>query len=101
MDIVFPSLPSGPRPPKLLEQVKRCIRDKHYSLRTEEVCVYWIHYFIRYSGLRHPTDMGATEVKTFLSGLTNERHVSVSTHKQALCAVSVQAGPRTGLPVAG
>jgi len=37
--------------------------------------------------MRHPIDMGATEVKAFLSCLTNERHVSVSTHKQALCAL--------------
>lgn len=32
-------------------------------------------------------DMGVPEVKAFLSYLTNERHVSVSTHKQALCAL--------------
>ena len=31
--------------------------------------------------------MGAAEVKSFLSFLTNERSVSVSTHKQALCAL--------------
>jgi integrase len=30
---------------------------------------------------------GADEVKAFLSYLTNERHVSVSTHKPALCAL--------------
>ncbi|WP_292934238.1 tyrosine-type recombinase/integrase [Noviherbaspirillum sp.] len=32
-------------------------------------------------------EMGADEVKAFLSYLTNERGVSVSTHKQALCAL--------------
>ena len=26
----------------------------HYSLRTEQTYVYWIRWFIRYSGLRHP-----------------------------------------------
>lgn len=75
------------RPPKLLDQVKRCIRDKHYSLRTEEAYVYWIKYFIRFNKLRHPAEMGAAELKAFLSYLTNERAVSVSTHKQALCAL--------------
>lgn len=87
MDV--PHLASAPlsKPPKLLDQVKRCIRDKHYSLRTEEAYVYWIRWFIRFHALRHPLDMGATEVKAFLSYLTNERNVSVSTHKQALCAL--------------
>lgn len=75
------------KPPKLLDQVRRCIRDKHYSLRTEEAYVYWIRWYIRFHGLKHPMDMGAAEVKAFLSCLTNERHVSVSTHKQALCAL--------------
>ena len=75
------------KPPKLLDLVKRCIRDRHYSLRTEEAYVYWIRWYIRFHGLRHPIDMGAAEVKAFLSYLTNERHVSVSTHKQALCAL--------------
>lgn len=73
--------------PKLLDLVRRRIRDKHYSLRTEEAYVYWIRWFIRFHCLRHPMDMGASEVKAFLSYLTNERRVSVSTHKQALCAL--------------
>jgi integron integrase len=77
----------GPTPPKLLDQVRRCIRDKHYSLRTEEAYVYWIRWYIRFNGLRHPTNMGGTEVQAFLSYLTNERGVSVSTHRQALCAL--------------
>ena len=78
---------AGSKPPKLLDQVRRCIRDKHYSLRTEEAYVYWIRWYIRFHGLRHPMDMGAAEVKAFLSYLTNDRRVSVSTHKQALCAL--------------
>jgi integron integrase len=77
----------NPHPPKLLDQLKRCLRDKHYSLRTEEVYVYWVRWFIRFHGLRHPAEMGAAEVKAFLSHLANERHVAVSTHRQALCAL--------------
>ncbi len=84
-DTAFPV--TAAKPPKLLDQVKRCIRDKHYSLRTEEAYVYWIRWYIRYHGVRHPMDMGAVEVAAFLSYLTNERNVSVSTHKQALCAL--------------
>jgi integron integrase len=75
------------QPPKLLDQLRRCIRDKHYSLRTERVYVYWSRWYIRFHGLRHPKEMGAPEIQAFLSYLANERHVSVSTHHQALCAL--------------
>lgn len=87
MDSLPATSASIPNQPKLLSRVKNCIRDKHYSLRTEEAYVYWIRWFIRFHGLRHPLEMGAAEVKSFLSFLTNERSVSVSTHKQALCAL--------------
>jgi len=37
--------------------------------------------------MRHPKDMGVTEVEAFLSMLANERKVSASTHNQALSAL--------------
>lgn len=37
--------------------------------------------------MRHPRDMGAAEVETFLNMLANERRVSASTHNQALSAI--------------
>jgi hypothetical protein len=73
--------------PRLLDQLRRCIRDKYYSQRTEKVYVYWVRWFIRFHALRHPAAMGIAEVQGFLSYLTNERHVSASTHKQARCAI--------------
>lgn len=73
--------------PRLLDQVRERMRDKHYSLSTEKVYVYWIRFFIRWSGLRHPLEMGVREVESFLTMLATERHVSPSTHKQALCAI--------------
>jgi hypothetical protein len=39
------------RPPKLLGQLKRRLRDKRYSLHTEEMYVYWARWFIRFHGL--------------------------------------------------
>ena len=59
----------------------------HYSLRTEEAYVYWVRSFIRWSGMRHPRDLGAEHVQAFLSMLANERRVSASTHRQALSAL--------------
>ena len=59
----------------------------HYGLRTEQTYVYWIRWFIRYSGLRHPKDMGRPEVEAFLTMLATERKVAASTHRQALSAL--------------
>lgn len=43
--------------------------------------------FVRYNNMRHPRDLGKVDVERFLAYLATERRVSVSTHKQALCAV--------------
>jgi integron integrase len=75
------------RPPRLISSLRERIRYLHYSLRTEQAYVYWVRAFVRYSGMRHPRELGQGDVERFLSFLANERHVSVSTHKQALCAL--------------
>jgi integron integrase len=72
---------------KVLDQLRERIRYLHYSIRTEEVYVYWVRFFIRFHGLRHPTTLGANEVEAFLSWLVNTRGVAASTHKQALSAL--------------
>lgn len=76
-----------PRKPRLLEQVRRRLRAKHYSLRTEQAYVHWIRRFILATGKRHPSTMGALEVEAFLSHLANEGRVSASTQNQALSAL--------------
>jgi len=48
---------SEPRPGRLLDEVRRCLRVKHYSLRTEQAYVGWIGRFILASGERHPRAM--------------------------------------------
>jgi len=64
------------QPPKLLDQLRHCLRDKHYSLRSERVSVYWARWYIRLHKLRHPADMGWPEINAFLSNLAHERAVS-------------------------
>jgi integron integrase len=59
----------------------------HYSLQTEKSYVYWVRWYIRWHGIRHPKDMDGKEVEAFLSMLANERKVSVSMHRQALSAL--------------
>lgn len=72
---------------RLLDQVRERIRYLHYSLRTEEADLLWVRGFVRFHGLRHPRTLGGPEVESFLNALVNDRHVSASTHKQALCAL--------------
>jgi integron integrase len=72
---------------RLLAQVRERARYLHYSQRTEKAYVYWARFFIRWHGLRHPRDMGAPQVEAFLTMLATQRHVSASTHNQALSAI--------------
>jgi integron integrase len=76
---------------RLLDQLRERIRYLHYSLQTEKAYLYWVRFFVRWHGrggvMRHPRDMGATDVETFLNMLANERQVSPSTHNQALSAI--------------
>jgi integron integrase len=84
---IAPDSTASGQPLKLLDQLRRCLRNKHYSWRTERVYVYWARWYIRFHQLRHPADMGGPEIHAFLSYLSNERSVSASTHHQALCAL--------------
>ncbi|MBI5709902.1 MAG: integron integrase [Candidatus Eisenbacteria bacterium] len=75
------------QPPRLLEQVRRAVRMRHYSRRTEEAYLLWIRRFILFHGKRHPSVLGAAEVTAFLSSLAVDRRVSASTQNQALSAI--------------
>ena len=59
-------VPEQDRPPfkstRLLDQLRERIRYLHYSLRTEEVYVYWARDLIHWSGLRHPRALGSPDV---------------------------------------
>ena len=73
--------------PRLLDEVRRCLRVKHYSDRTEHVYVGWIRRFILANDKRHPRELGAPEVERFLTRLAVEGKVSASTQNQALSAL--------------
>src|SRR6266853_1259182 len=81
------SEPAGPHKPKFLEEVRRAMRLRHYSLRTEQTYLAWIRQFILFHGKRHPKEMGEVEVSAFLTHLAADRHVAASTQNQALSAL--------------
>ncbi|MDB4949380.1 MAG: integron integrase [Gemmatimonadetes bacterium] len=73
--------------PKLLDQVRRTARLKHFSLRTERAYAQWVYRFVVHNGKRHPRDLGAREIQSFLTWLAVEGNVAASTQNQALCAL--------------
>lgn len=77
----------GSSAPRLMDEVRRVLRLKHYSLRTETVYVAWIRRFILANGKRHPRDMGESEVERFLSQLAVQGKVAATTQNQALAAL--------------
>src|SRR5262245_23633709 len=79
--------PKATSTPKLLTLVRRAARVHHYSPRTEEAYVAWVRRFVRYHGLRHPSDLGANEVRDFLTALADRGKLSASSQTQALSAL--------------
>ena len=79
--------PTGPLKSKFLEEVRRAMRLRHYSLRTEQTYLDWIRQFILFHGKRHPNDLGEVEISAFLTHLAADRNVAASTQNQALSAL--------------
>ena len=63
------------------------IRTARYSARTEAAYVSWIRRFVRFHGLRHPSELREGEVVAFLTHLATVKRVAASTQTQALSAL--------------
>ena len=63
------------------------IRIRHYSIRTEKAYIDWTKRYILFHNKRHPNEMGAPEIETFLTHLAMDRKVASSTQNQALSAL--------------
>jgi len=71
----------------LLDQMRQVLRLTHLSIRTEEAYVSWVRRFILFHDKRHPKEMGASEIRAFLSHLALQEQVAASTHNSALNAL--------------
>ena len=78
---------AAPRSARLMDEVRRKLRYKHYSLRTEQAYLGWIRRFIVASGTRHPRELGGGDVEVFLSRLATLGNVAAGTQNQALSAI--------------
>ena len=80
-------VPISSKSPRLLDQVRRLMRERKLAYTTEKTYLHWIRRYIRFHKMRHPSEMGAVEVDEFLSWLAVERRVSPSTQAIALNAL--------------
>jgi integron integrase len=78
---------TGNEAPRLMALVRRALRVRHLSRRTERAYAGWIRRFLQFHGMRHPSEMGAREIEDFLSYLAVSRKVAASTQNQALSAL--------------
>ena len=50
-----------------MDQMRKVMRVKHYSYQTETSYLQWARRFILFHDKRHPSELGTTEVRAFLS----------------------------------
>ena len=73
--------------PKFLDQCREVLRLKHYSIRTEQAYCSWIKRYILFHHKRHPSEMGESEIRSFLADLAVKGNVAASTQTVALSAL--------------
>lgn len=79
--------PEPERKFRLMEIVRRAMRERRYSVRTQEAYEGWIRRYIVFSGRRHPADLDEADVRAFLSDLAVAQRVSAATQRQAHAAI--------------
>ena len=84
---------------KLLDQVRKQIRLKHYSMQTEKSYVGWIKRYIFFHNKKHPIEMGKQEIEAFLTHLAVNLNVSASTQNQAFNALLFLYTQVLGVPL--
>lgn len=74
-------------PIRVSDRVRRLMRRRHYSPKTEKAYLAWMSRFVVYHGNRPPAEMGVDEIVDFLTHLAAERKVSAATQRQAASAL--------------
>ena len=69
------------------EQMRRIMRLKHLSMRTEKTYLGWVRRFYAFAGNRPPEALAGKDVKDFMTHLAVEDRVSASTQNQAFNAI--------------
>jgi len=72
---------------RVLDTVRREIRARQLSQRTEDTYTSWVRRFLRFHGCIDPRSLGDEDIGRYLSYLANERRVAASTQNQAASAL--------------
>lgn len=75
---------------KLLDEVRRIMRLKHYSIHTEKAYCDWIKQYIKFHKMKNRQElltMSEEKVEHFLGHLAIHRKVAISTQNQAMNAL--------------
>jgi len=73
----------------LLDEMRRTMRRRHYSIRTERSYCSWVKRYIFFHKMRSRDDLkdGEPKIEAFLTHLAMDLHVSPSTQNQAMNAL--------------
>lgn len=85
---------------RLLPAMRRLLRLRHYSRRTEDVYVRWVQRYVLFHGRKHPRELGESEISAFLSSLAEGGRVAAGTQNQALAALLFLYRHVLGVPIA-
>ena len=75
------------RSTRFMDRLRLFIRSRHLAYHTEKTYCHWVLGYIRFSGRRHPEEMGEAEIEAYLQYLSTVRNVSPNTQKVALNAL--------------
>ena len=70
-----------------VEELKRILRLKHYSIRTEKTYLGWLGRFYRFTGGKNIDQLSDHDIEQFLTHLAVDRKVAAGTRNQALNAL--------------
>ncbi len=73
----------------LLDEMRRIMRRRHYSIRTERSYCGWVKRYVLFHKMRSRADMedGEKKIEAFLDHLAINLHVAPSTQNQAMNAL--------------
>jgi len=76
------------------EEMRRIMRLRHLSYRTEKTYITWLRNFCAYVNKKDPDILSSKDVEDYLSYLAVERKVARSTQNQAFNALLFSTGMR-------
>jgi len=80
-------VPLTNRRPRLIEELRRLMRERNLAYSTEKTYVHWIRSYVRFHKPRHPRNLGGSDVDAYLSWLAVDQKVSPRTQGIALNAL--------------